>query len=64
MSDQVQFRLPTSMYSTYENVTKDDISVQLMPCDANPELTPMESYGDGNCSDHFHLSCLVMKITT
>ena len=49
MSDQVQFRLPTSMYSTYENVTKDDISVQLMPCDANPELTPMESYGDGNC---------------
>ena len=49
MSDQVQFRLLTSMYSTYENVTKDDISVQLMPCDANPELTPMESYGDGNC---------------
>ena len=47
--DQVQFRLPTSMYSTYENITKDDISVQLMPCDANPELTPMESYGDGNC---------------
>ena len=65
MSDQVQFRLLTSMYSTYENVTKDDISVQLMPCDANPELTPMESYGDGNCLFRsLHLSCLVMKITT
>ena len=20
-----------------------------MPCDANPELTPLKSYGDGNC---------------
>ena len=36
------------MYSSHENVTKDDISVQLMPCHANPELTPVESYGDGN----------------
>ena len=39
----------TSIYSSYENVTKDDISVQLMLCDANLELTPVESYGDGNC---------------
>ena len=43
MNNHVQFELPTSMYSSYKNVTKD-ISVQLMPCDANPELWSWELF--------------------
>ena len=48
-TDQAQFTLPVSLYSDYQNVVKDDISIQLMPSDSHPELIPMKSYGDGNC---------------
>ena len=47
--DQTVFQLPTSLYTCTEDLHKSTISIKLMPDDANPQLIPMETVGDGNC---------------
>ena len=61
--EQEEFSIPTSIYTNYESVSKDKISRQLLPNDAHPQLIPMQSYGEGNCSDPIHLLFLAIKIT-
>ena len=43
------YELPKSLYECTRNAMCDDISMELMPSDANPNLIPQKSLGDGNC---------------
>ena len=54
VADQIRrearvFELPKSLYECTRNAMCDNISMELMPSDANPNLIPQKSIGDGNC---------------
>ena len=46
---EVAFKLVTSVYSCDQDMTKDNIPMNLLPYDAHSQPIPVKSYGDQNC---------------
>ena len=56
VADQIRresrvYDLPNLLYECRRNATCDNISKDIMPSDANPNLIPQKSLGD--CTDHY-----------